>query len=227
MIEAAVDWSSAEWVMLDMDGTVLDLAYDNYFWAELLPQRYAERHAISLEQARAQLAPMFISERGHLNWYCLDFWSARTGLDVAALGAEIRERIVSLPGSVEFLDAVRASGRRLWLVTNAHAGSWRLKMEQTGLGDRFEVIISSHDFDAPKERPLFWRNLAQRHPFEASRALFVDDNLAVLAAAQAHGIGQVIAVRHPDSGQPPHAVKDFPSVARLAALQPVPSGVTA
>lgn len=217
-----MDWDAVELVMLDMDGTVLDLAYDNYFWAELLPQRYAEHHAISLQQARAQLAPTFIAERGHLNWYCLDFWSARTGLDVAALKAEVRERIAPLPGSVEFIDAVRASGRRLWLVTNAHAGSWRLKMEQTGLGDRFDAIVSSHDFDAPKERLLFWRNFEHRHPFDASRVLFVDDSLSVLTAARAHGIGQVVAVRHPDSKQPPHAVKDFPSVARLAALQPVP-----
>ena len=34
-------------VLLDMDGTLLDLHYDNHFWLEHLPQRYAELHGIS------------------------------------------------------------------------------------------------------------------------------------------------------------------------------------
>jgi len=222
MSECIVDWSRIEWVMLDMDGTVLDLAYDNYFWRELLPQRYAQRHALTLDDANAALAPVFQSERGHLNWYCLDFWSARTGLDVAALKAEVRHRIRPLPGSVAFLEAVRASGRRLWLVTNAHGGSWQLKMACTGLAGHFDAIVCSHDFGVPKERPLFWQRMAQAHAFDPSRTLFVDDSLPVLSAARGHGISQVVAIRHPDSGQSPHAVRDFPSVLRLPELQPVP-----
>lgn len=223
MTDAIVDWGAVEWVMLDMDGTVLDLAFDNYFWAELLPRRYAERHTISLAQARSRLEPVFTSERGKLNWYCLDFWSEQTGLDLAALTAEVRDRVALLPGSVEFLEAVRASGRRLWLVTNAHPGSWQLKMTQTGLAPYFDAIISSHQFGAPKEQPAFWERLARHYPFVADRALFVDDSLSVLSAARSYGIGQTIAVRHPDSGKQPHPVEDFPSVLRLPELRPVPA----
>ena len=33
------DWSCIEVVCLDMDGTVLDLHFDNLFWLEVLPRR--------------------------------------------------------------------------------------------------------------------------------------------------------------------------------------------
>src|SRR3546814_2406990 len=58
-----VNWQTADWVLLDMDGTVLDLAFDNYFWRELVPQRYALKHGLSLDAARAELAPRFSAVR--------------------------------------------------------------------------------------------------------------------------------------------------------------------
>ncbi|MDH3916294.1 MAG: haloacid dehalogenase, partial [Chromatiales bacterium] len=37
---APYDWSTVDTVLLDMDGTLLDLRFDNYFWQELVPSRY-------------------------------------------------------------------------------------------------------------------------------------------------------------------------------------------
>lgn len=39
-------------IMFDMDGTLLDLAYDDFIWNEQLPIRYAELHACSLSAAK-------------------------------------------------------------------------------------------------------------------------------------------------------------------------------
>ena len=39
-------------IMFDMDGTLLDLAYDDFIWNEQLPSRYAELHACSLERSK-------------------------------------------------------------------------------------------------------------------------------------------------------------------------------
>ena len=68
-------WSTIDTVLLDMDGTLLDLHYDNHFWMEHLPQRYAQLHGVSLAMAQLELQPLFSDNAGKLNWYCLDFWT--------------------------------------------------------------------------------------------------------------------------------------------------------
>lgn len=206
-VNIEVDWDAVEWVILDMDGTLLDLAYDNYFWRDLLPQRYAEKHGLTLARAREALAPKFIAVEHTLPWYCTDYWSEITGLGIAQLKREIRDRIRVLPGAEDFLQAVRASGRPLWLATNAHRDSWQLKIEHTGLGHYFDRIVSSHDFGHPKEAQAFWHALRDGRPFDPQRALFVDDSALVLAAARTFGIGQVVGLRQPDSGA---AERDLP-----------------
>ncbi|HSW11566.1 MAG TPA: GMP/IMP nucleotidase [Solimonas sp.] len=216
-----LDWAQAEWVILDMDGTILDLAYDNYFWRELLPERYAAARGLSLEQARAELLPRFIEVQHTLPWYCTDYWSEITGLDVAGLKREIRDRIRALEGAERFLQHVRDSGRQLWLATNAHGDSWKLKMGHTGLGSYFHHIVSSHDYGAPKEDARFWQRFQADKPFVSERALFVDDSLPVLRSARAFGIGQVVGLRHPDSTQPPRLDLDWnPAVDRIEQLLP-------
>lgn len=221
MIDAKPDWSRIRHVLLDMDGTVLDLAFDNFFWGQVVPERYAERRGIPLDQARAELEPKFRAVQHTLPWYCLDHWSEITGLDLAGMKHEHRERIAPLEGSLTFLDAVRASGRPLWLVTNAHPGSWTLKLKQTGLAGHFSAIVSSHDFGAPKEDPRFWQGFRQRHPFEPAYALFADDSLPVLRAARDYGVAELVAIRRPDTSLPERPISEFPSAKGLACLLPL------
>ena len=47
----SLPWSDIDTVLLDMDGTLLDLHFDNHFWLEHLPQRYAELHGVSRAMA--------------------------------------------------------------------------------------------------------------------------------------------------------------------------------
>jgi HAD superfamily hydrolase (TIGR01509 family) len=221
-MDTIVIWDAVDWVILDMDGTILDLAYDNYFWRELVPERYAERNQLSLQEAREALAPRFFEVQHTLPWYCTDYWSRVTGINMAELKREIRHLIGPLDGAVDFLHAVRDSGRHLWLATNAHRDSWSLKLEQTGLTELFDLIVCSHDFNAPKEDPLFWQRFMARHPFTRERALFVDDSLPVLRAARDFGIGQVVAISHPDTTQPLREIDEFPASPRLSSLTPQP-----
>ncbi len=222
MTALTIDWSTIDQVLLDMDGTILDLAFDNHFWLELLPQRYAELQGISLAESLARMEPEFHATRGTLNWYCLDYWSRWTGLDVVAMKMEMQHRMQVLPGSEDFLTAVRASGRPLWLVTNAHPGSWTIKLAKTGIGQYFDRVISSHNFGMPKEDARFWPSLQAQHPFDAKRTLFADDSLPVLHAARDHGIREVIAIRHPDSTAAPRVIEGFNAVNRLPELLPLP-----
>lgn len=221
MTASPPDWSRVEHVLLDMDGTVLDLAFDNFLWRRAVPRRYAERMGISLAEAEAELAPKFAAVAHTLAWYDLDHWSRLTGIDLSAMHVEMREHIRVLDNTLGFLDAVRQSGRRLWLATNAHPGSWRPKLEQAGLSDVFEVIVSSHDAQAPKEEIAFWEYYRRRHPFDPQRSFFADDSLPVLQSAQRFGIGQIVAMCAPDSGEPRRQVDGFCNVARLDELLPL------
>jgi 5'-nucleotidase len=214
------DWSRINTVLLDMDGTLLDLHFDNHFWLEHVPLRYAERHGLEPEQARAELMPRFRAMEGTLQWYCLDHWSRELDMDIVALKREITHLIRVLPEAEIFLQQMRAAGKRLVLVTNAHAEALALKMEHTRLDDYFDSIVSSHSIGDPKETPAFWHALQEVEPFESENTLFADDSLPVLRAARDYGIRHLVAMRQPDSQRPAREISEFPSVHTLVELLP-------
>lgn len=211
-------WETIDTVLLDMDGTLLDLRFDNYFWLDLVPERYAARHALTIEEARAVLAPMFAGKQGTLDWYCTDFWARALSLDIAGMKHEVREHVRFLPGAEDFLRALREKGVRIALVTNAHRDSLKVKATQTGLLNYFDVVFSSHSFGVPKEHPDFWRQLQTALQFDPARTLFVDDSHSVLTAASKHGIAHVCAVSKPDSTLDRRTVTDFMSVEAVSHL---------
>lgn len=211
-------WDQIDTVLLDMDGTLLDLRFDNYFWLEVLPERYALRHELSLEAARATLAPRFVAKQGTLDWYCIDFWSRELSLDVAELKRQERAHMRFLPGAERFLQTLHARGLDPVLVTNAHRGVLQIKAEQTGLARYFRRIVSSHDLGVPKERAQFWSLLQAQLGFDPARCLLVDDSAPVLNAARAHGIGHIFAISRPDSTQHARQVEGFTTVERIEEL---------
>lgn len=221
-----IDWNNIGTVFLDMDGTVLDLRFDNYFWRELIPQRFAQRHSLSEQAARDRLIPWFKSAEGRLDWYCVDYWSRELDLDIAGLKLEVADRIAYLPYAAEFLDALLATGKRLVLVTNAHPKTLAIKHDRTGLQAYFQRVVSSHEFGAPKEDPRFWLNLESREPYDPARALLIDDSLPVLRAARDYGLEYLIAVARPDSTGPARVIEEFPSIVDFRGLWPLPNGAT-
>ncbi len=216
---AAVDWSAIETVFLDMDGTLLDLAFDNWFWQEVVPHRYAQRHGLAAAASTAILEPKFRAVAGTLDWYCIDHWTRELNLDIGALKRAAAAEVRYLPGAEEFLVRLRAlGGHRLVLLTNAHPQTLAIKDERVALRRHFHATYSSHPFAAPKEHPEFWPRLLRAEPFVASRTLFVDDSPAVLENARRFGIGWVRAVSRPDSRQPSKDTGDFAAVDRVLDL---------
>ena len=207
-----IDWKKIDTVLLDMDGTLLDLNFDNHFWKEFVPLNYARKNGITLDAAKDSLVPLFKSMEGQLEWYCLDYWSEKLELDIVGLKAEIAGLISVLPHVVEFLEAVKRSHRKVLLVTNAHRGALGLKMEKTCLHRFFDEIISSHDCGKPKEHAEFWSWLQDRYPFANDRTLLIDDSLAVLKAAKQYGIANVLAVSRPDTKQPKKMIVDYMAI---------------
>jgi GMP/IMP 5'-nucleotidase len=215
-----IEWSSVRTVFLDMDGTLLDLHYDNHFWLHHVPRRYAEKHGLGEAQARQDLVARYGRRAGTLQWYSVDFWSDELGLDIARLKEEVAHLIAVHPLVPEFLDAVRAAGKRVALVTNAHHKSLALKMGRTGLDAHFDALVTSHELGLPKERVEFWQALQAVEPYDAAATLLVDDSLPVLRSAQAYGIAQLVAVYRPDTQQPRKDVAEFRAIESFADIMP-------
>ncbi|MFZ5653665.1 MAG: GMP/IMP nucleotidase [Pseudomonadota bacterium] len=218
-----IDWSAIDTVFLDMDGTLLDLHFDNHFWQHHLPRRCAELHGLDLETCARELQARFDRERHRLQWYCTDYWSAELALNIVELKREVAHLIAEQPHAGALLDQLGAAGRARILVTNAHRDSLALKLSLTTIGAGLDRIISSHDYGAPKEDPAFWQRLERELRFDPRRTLFIDDSEPVLAAAEAYGIRHLLCIRQPDSRGSPRQGLRFAALACLGDLLPVVS----
>ena len=216
-----LNWNQIDTVLLDMDGTLLDLHFDNHFWLEHVPLRYAEKHGLSHEAAQDALAPRYRKVAGTMDWYCVDYWSRELELDIARLKEEVEHLIAVHPHVTGFLAAVRTSGRRTVLVTNAHHKSLALKMRKTRLDGELDAVICAHDFGVPKEHPEFWGRLQAVERFDPARTLLVDDSLPVLRSARNYGMTHLLAVRQPDTRQPEKDVAEFDAIGSFLDILPI------
>jgi HAD superfamily hydrolase (TIGR01509 family) len=215
-----VSWQDIDSVMLDMDGTLLDLHFDNHFWLEHVPLRYAEKNRISLDQAKTELMTRYRKAEGTLDWYCVDYWTDQLGLDIEMLKQEVDHLIAVFPYVVDFLDALRKKEKRIVLVTNAHGKALRIKMNRTRLGGHFDNLVCSHDLGLPKEDLDFWGKLQTIEPFSKTRTLFIDDSLPVLRSARLYGIDHLLAVYNPDSKGPEKDTGEFDAIRSFREIMP-------
>jgi putative hydrolase of the HAD superfamily len=206
-----------------MDGTLLDLYFDNHFWLHHLPVAYASAQNMSLLDAKQQLVARFAAEQGTLNWYCLDFWAQELNLDIPTLKKEIAHLIRPRPGALDFLQALNDCRKEAWLITNAHRKSLSIKLAHTPLSSLCNRIISSHDYRFPKESPDFWKTLQSQAPFNPTRTLFIDDSESVLHAAQHYGIAHLLTIAQPDSQLPHRDNLHFTALHHFAEIMPIPS----
>lgn len=213
-----IDWPQIDTVLLDMDGTLLDLHFDNHFWQAHVPLRYADVKGLPREAARDELMARYHARAGTLEWYSVDFWQTELELDIMALKEEVAHLIAVHPAVTDFLAAMRAAGKRLVLATNAHHNSITLKMAKTGLEPHFDAIVSSHALGAAKEQRSFWEKLQAIEPFDPARTLLVDDSLPVLDAARNYGIRHLLAVRTPDTKLPPKDTGRYAAIDSFAEL---------
>ena len=215
-----IDWDDIDTVLLDMDGTLLDLHFDNYFWQEYLPRVYAEKHQISEAESSAQLHHQTSSNQGTLEWYCLEHWSRRLDMDIPALKREVQHMVSLRPHVLEFLTRLHHSHRDVVMVTNAHRLTLEIKMEQVDITQWFDRVVVSHDLEAPKEDRAFWEKLQALHPFDPARTLLIDDTERILDSARAYGIAHLLTLLQPDSQRQIRIDTRFPGIHHFDEIMP-------
>ena len=192
-------WEEVDTVLLDMDGTLLDLHFDNHFWLQHVPLCYAEKHGLSQEEANKHLMNRYAKVRGSLDWYCVDFWTRELSLEIEKLKHDTAEKISIRPDVINFLSWLNENDKRVVLVTNAHPASLNLKMDKTNLHVHFDKIINAHDIGQAKEREGFWQKLQDYESYNKQRTMLIDDNLEVLECASQYGIQYCYGILQPDS----------------------------
>lgn len=212
---AQLNWSAIDTVLLDMDGTILDLSFDNFFWRDYLPEVYAKKNAISLAESKQFLTDSYAVLEGKLQWYCLDFWSERLQLDIIKLKHDVRDKVAFRPGALNFLKFLVKQNKKVYLVTNAHPKSLEIKLLSANFHQYFNDLNSSHQLGYPKEEQQYWQLLKQHYDFDPQRTLFIDDSVRILKSAQKFGIKYLLGIAQPDSNNgiidsaPFTAIEDF------------------
>jgi putative hydrolase of the HAD superfamily len=217
------NWDEVDTVLLDMDGTLLDLHFDSHFWMHHLPQRYSDKHGIPADQVIADLQQRLAARQGTLDWYCTDFWSRELDIVVVDLKREVKHLINERPQCLDFLRALGDRGKKRILITNAHRDSVDIKFAVTGIQPLLDEVISSHDYGCPKEDQRFWQQLQQNLPFDPARTLFIDDSEPVLRSAQVYGIAHLLAIETPDSQQAPKICFGIPAIQNFSQILNLPN----
>lgn len=218
--DTPLHWPSIDTVLLDMDGTLLDRHFDDYFWEQYLPEHYSLLHDLSIEGARSHLLKQYKAREGTLAWTDLDFWSEALGLDIPSLKKQLAHLIAVHPHVIDFLVFCREKGKQLCLVTNAHSKTLAIKMEKTALSGYFDRIICAEQVGLAKEDPLFWQRLEAILGYEKGRTMLADDTENVLLAAQGYGMGLCIHVARPSSRKPLANSPRFLSIEHFQELIP-------
>jgi len=215
-----INWNDIDTVLLDMDGTLLDRHFDDHFWLEHLPRRWAEKHATTVERAVEHLHALFDSQEGTLNWTDLDYWSEQLGMDVPLLKQEVEHLIAIHPHVIEFLQFLRQHDKKIWLVTAAHSKTLDLKLRKTRIGQHFDGIVSAHQIGLPKEDTRFWKELQGFIQFDPAATMLGEDSEASLDAARRFGITCLVHVGRHSSASPLRKSQRFKSIDFFSRLIP-------
>ena len=203
-------------LFIDMDGTLLDLAFDRSFFREILPRRYSAASGTDLGTAEARVSSALADIRGTLAWYSLPHLSRLFGLDLLALTEELAHGVAMQAGALEFLASARGRYRCV-LVTNADPAVLELKLRRTGLAAWFDAIVCAHHLGAAKEEAGFYERLGALEPDCPRGGLLIDDNLSAVAAAREAGLAAV-AISRPDLSRPSRPIERGPAVESIAEL---------
>ncbi|MDP2816631.1 MAG: HAD hydrolase-like protein, partial [Rectinemataceae bacterium] len=206
-----IPWQEIETVLLDMDGTLLDKHFDDYFWEHFVPEIYANKNDISERDARKKLLDTYRAKEGTLDWTDLDYWSEQLDLDIPALKIKVDHLIQVHPYVIDFLEHLKKLRKPVFLVTNAHSKTLDIKMAKTSLSGYFTGIVCAEEIGMAKEDPAFWAGLKKKINFQRQSTMLAEDTEKVLISAQSYGIKHLIYVARPSSQAPIKASETFPS----------------
>jgi putative hydrolase of the HAD superfamily len=212
-----VKLNSTTAILSDLDGVILDLAYDKKFWELWLPEQVTRQTNKSIEEAKAEIMTEIDIQRGTLNFYDLNYWDDLLNVDCMQIFQEKEERCSYLAGSYEALQRLSTLKNPKYILTNGDPRIQEYKAETQNFLEFFDSIFYSMHVGYPKESKEFWALARHNLNLEFEDAIFIDDDLKVVTAAAKAGIKQVAWITPGKNRILQNGVETFASLADLVS----------
>lgn len=219
-LSKTVEWDCIDTVFLDMDGTLLDKYFDDFFWEHHVPAVFAEKNNLDERQSRKELLARYKRVENSLQWTDLHFWSRQLELDIPQLKQDVGHMVAELDHTAAFLKYLKSTGKHLCLITNAHPIGLEIKLSKTQIAPYFHQIITSDSVGEAKENVAFWHKLEKHIDFDKRTTFFADDTEKVLQAADRYGIKHLVHIAHASSRKRPEYSRHFHSIADFRDIIP-------
>ena len=186
-----VKLNSTTAILSDLDGVILDLAYDIKFWELWLPEQVANQTNKSIEETKEEIMAEIDIQRGTLNFYDLNYWDDLLNVDCMQIFREKTERCSYLEGSYEALQRLSTLKNPKYILTNGDPRIQEYKAETQNFLEFFDSIFYSMHVGYPKESKEFWALARHNLNLDFEDTIFIDDDFKVVTAAAKAGIKQV------------------------------------
>ena len=204
-----IEWNAIDTVLLDMDGTLLDDHYEDFFWDVEVPKRYAAKYIITTKEANKRLQKLYYKHEKSMAWSDIDFWEKELDMKLWSIRHQLRHLVRLHPHTIRFLRFLKKHKKRIYLVTASHPKDIDFKFGYSKIGGYFDGICTSFDFGISKHDKLFWKNLQKKLKYDNNRTLFADDKEKIVRVAKSSGIKWVIVKSKSSSKKPANMPKNL------------------
>ena len=212
-------WNSIETFFLDMDGTLLDLSYDNYFWHEYIPALYSKKNGITTQEGKRIFEKLYKNKQNTIEWYSIGYWSEVLKIDLKLEILKTKNQIKVFDGTIDLLIKLKRHKIKICLLTNCPREMLNIKMTQTKLWGYFDKIISSEDCGYIKESDEFWSYLNKNIEYNIKKTVFIDDNQNVLKYSKKNGIQNIYCIDFPDSKKDRQIINGYQSIENISLFE--------
>ena len=184
-----------ECLLIDMDGVILDNAYDNDFWQNQIPEVIADSKGIAFDDAKRLAIQIFNYKKNTKDWYDVDYWSNMLSIDIEAQKRSEKSfsKISLYDGVIDTLSALKNKTKMI-LITNAHRKTLNIKLEKYNLTPYFDEMVCAHELNYVKEDIQLWYMLRSKYRLDYEKTLLVEDTINNINVGLSAGISGAIYV---------------------------------
>tara|TARA_B000000477_G_scaffold119756_1_gene120519 strand:+ start:389 stop:1042 length:654 start_codon:yes stop_codon:yes gene_type:complete len=184
-----------ECLLIDMDGVILDNAYDNDFWQNQIPEVIADSKGIEFDDAKRLAIQIFNYKKNTKDWYDVDYWSNMLDIDIEAQKRSEKSfsRISLYDGVIDTLSVLKNKTKMI-LITNAHRKTLNIKLEKYNLTPYFDEMVCAHELNYVKEDIQLWYMLRSKYRLDYEKTLLVEDTINNINVGLSAGISGAIYV---------------------------------
>ncbi|MDC0984921.1 HAD hydrolase-like protein [Gammaproteobacteria bacterium] len=184
-----------ECLLIDMDGVILDNAYDNDFWQNQIPEVIADSKGIEFDDAKRLAIQIFNYKKNTKDWYDVDYWSNMLSIDIEAQKRSEKSfsRISLYDGVIDTLSVLKNKTKMI-LITNAHRKTLNIKLEKYNLTPYFDEMVCAHELNYVKEDIQLWYMLRSKYRLDYEKTLLVEDTINNINVGLSAGISGAIYV---------------------------------